>query len=147
MPNNIFSMFRSKSLPFCIYLSEYCSLREDLTGMWFICRICGRMFLHKFSMCIQSGVAWVCISGHYLRNSPSLSTIYFRGCAPLSIFTTYPPPFTPFVVKTVASARESQGPSASNIKISFSFSASHNDLPKQSLNCRQYRLQIIECCL
>ena len=131
----------------CFNPSYHCSLLEYQKRMWFNCRICGRMFLHKFSMCIQSGVAWVCISGHYLRNSPSLSTIYFRGCAPLSIFTTYPPPFTPFVVKTVASARESRGPSASNIKISFSFSASHNDLPKQSFNCRQYRLQIIECCL
>ena len=142
-------MPRSKSMPFCVYLSEYCSLREDLTGMWFVCRICGRMFLHKFSMCIQSGVAWVCISGHYLRNFPSLSTIYFRGRlrAPTIYFHYLPAPFTPFVVKTVASARESRGPSASNIKISFSFAASHNDLPKQSFNCRQYRLQIIECCL
>ena len=48
-------------------------------------------------MCMSTEVARVCISGHYLRNFPSLSTIYFRGRlrTPTIYFHYLPTPIHP----------------------------------------------------
>ena len=51
---------------------------------------------HVYSGCSRA-VLWVCISGHYLRNFPSLSTIYFCGRlrTPTIYFHYLPTPIHP----------------------------------------------------